>query len=191
MGAISSLEEFVAASQRAQLRGLQVMIEHARRNKGRTGGVIFWQLNDPWPAISWSVVDYYRTPKPAYYKIRELYNPLLVSFYYELKPRRPGDRVDGELWAINDTSSLAGGRWTAHLNRAFVAEGTYEVGPNTAAVCAVLSTTLASGENRLELTLSSGEAIVATNEYDLNYSDRGEIFPLVAPLQKVAARLQS
>ncbi|KAL8722694.1 MAG: hypothetical protein Q9225_000861 [Loekoesia sp. 1 TL-2023] len=39
------------------------------------GGALVWQLNDCWPAQSWSIIDYYLRPKLAYYTIkRELAN---------------------------------------------------------------------------------------------------------------------
>jgi beta-mannosidase len=42
----------------------------------RCGGVLVWQMNDCWPAISWSIVDYFLTKKPAYYAIRRTLKPI-------------------------------------------------------------------------------------------------------------------
>ena len=70
------LEAFVDASQRAQAIGLQVAIEHLRRKKYACSGSVVWQLNEPWPAISWSLVDYLWHPKPAYQAVRRAYDPL-------------------------------------------------------------------------------------------------------------------
>jgi beta-mannosidase len=186
-----TLEEFVAASQTAQLRGLQVMIEHARRSKGRTSGCAFWQLNEPWPAICWSVIDYYRNPKPAYAKIRELYNPILVSFYYPLQPHSAGERVPGELWLINDTLGAAGGELRVTLNGERILATAVEIGPNSAAPVGGLEVELQKGTNALRLELVNAGGIVSTNEYDLNYFDRGEMVRALSPLQALAARLQS
>ncbi|KAL8951267.1 MAG: hypothetical protein Q9222_002746 [Ikaeria aurantiellina] len=33
-------------------------------------GALLWQLNDCWPAQSWSIVDYYLRPKLAYYAVK-------------------------------------------------------------------------------------------------------------------------
>ncbi|KAL8774042.1 MAG: hypothetical protein Q9209_001150 [Squamulea sp. 1 TL-2023] len=45
-----------------------------RQWKGRSqeycGGALVWQLNDCWPAQSWSIVDYNLQPKLAYYAIK-------------------------------------------------------------------------------------------------------------------------
>lgn len=45
----------------------------------RCGGVLVWQMNDCWPAISWSIVDYFLTKKPAYYAIRRALKPIAVG----------------------------------------------------------------------------------------------------------------
>ena len=43
-----------------------VRVEHWRRQKFRTAGVLFWQLNDCWPVTSWAVIDSELRPKAAY-----------------------------------------------------------------------------------------------------------------------------
>lgn len=94
------------ASQRAQAYALQVMIEHMRR---REGNVMFWQLNEPWPAISWSVLDYFRHPKLGYHWLRALYAPLMVSMNYSLRTYEPGMVLEGSIWIINDTPNRIDG----------------------------------------------------------------------------------
>ncbi|MBI4832355.1 MAG: hypothetical protein HY801_12560 [Candidatus Lindowbacteria bacterium] len=95
-------DRFVEISQRTQAFALQTAIEHFRRRKYECSGTMFWQFNEPWPAISWSVIDYYRNPKLAYDKIKEIYSPVLVSLKYELKRYSAGEQVPIEVWIIND-----------------------------------------------------------------------------------------
>ena len=38
------------------------------------GGVAFWQLNEPWPAVSWSVIDRAGRPKAAYEMLRRSFS---------------------------------------------------------------------------------------------------------------------
>lgn len=97
------LESFVQASQRAQACGLQIAIEHYRRRKAQgCGGLLLWQLNEPWPAISWALLDFYRQPKPAYETVQRLYEPILISIEYPLQAYHPGDRFQAKVWMIND-----------------------------------------------------------------------------------------
>ncbi len=98
-----SLDAFVQASQRAQANGLQIAIEHYRRLKaGGGGGVLVWQLNEPWPAISWALIDFFREPKPAYDLVKRLFNPVLISADYALERYRAGDPFNAEVWIVND-----------------------------------------------------------------------------------------
>jgi beta-mannosidase len=46
-------------------------------------GSIFWQLNDCWPAASWSSIDYHGRWKALQYYARRFYAPLLVSPHQE------------------------------------------------------------------------------------------------------------
>lgn len=41
-----------------------------------TGGALVWQLNDVWPATSWSIIDSSSQPKPAFYTIRRALAPI-------------------------------------------------------------------------------------------------------------------
>ncbi|CAK7236394.1 hypothetical protein SBRCBS47491_009621 [Sporothrix bragantina] len=45
----------------------------------RCGGALLWQLNDCWPTISWSIVDYFLRPKPAFYTVKRALAPLAVG----------------------------------------------------------------------------------------------------------------
>ena len=102
--ALDTLEGFIAATQAAQAWGLQVMVEHQRRRKaaGATG-VFVWQWNEPWPAISWALVDHFGRPKEALNVLGSLYAPVFVTLAYRPRPYRAGDRLDAEIWAVNDT----------------------------------------------------------------------------------------
>ncbi|MCL7452328.1 MAG: hypothetical protein M8467_04700 [Anaerolineae bacterium] len=100
---LPGLEAFVQASQRAQANGLQIAIEHYRRLKARgNGGALVWQLNEPWPAISWALVDYWRQPKPAYRAVQRAFQPLLISLAYPLRRYRAGDELPAWIWLIQD-----------------------------------------------------------------------------------------
>ncbi len=73
------LEGFVYLSQLTQADGLQTAIEAHRQNKPYTMGSLYWQIDDVWPTISWSTVDYYGNWKAAHYAVREANKEMIVS----------------------------------------------------------------------------------------------------------------
>jgi|CZLA01.1.fsa_nt_gi beta-mannosidase len=74
---------FLYASQVLQAEGIKIGTEHLRRNRPRTMGAIYWQLNDCWPVASWSSIDYYGRWKALQYYARRFYNDVLVSPHQE------------------------------------------------------------------------------------------------------------
>lgn len=61
----------------------------------RSWGAMIWRLNDTWPMIYMSVVDYYLEPKIPYYFLKRACEPLLVSF------EQTSDRIC--TWVVNDS----------------------------------------------------------------------------------------
>ncbi len=95
-GLPKDLAEYIDFSMIAQAEGLKFGIEHFRRRKPHCSGTLIWQLNDCWPVLSWSIMDYYGFGKAGYYYTRRVYAPILASFK---------TLADGsvELWITNDT----------------------------------------------------------------------------------------
>jgi len=48
-------------------------------------GTLYWQLNDAWPAISWSAIDYYGRWKPLQYRARTLYEDVIAFYHHKTK----------------------------------------------------------------------------------------------------------
>ena len=74
---------FLYASQVLQAEAIKVGAEHLRRQRPRTMGSLYWQLNDCWPVASWASIDYYGRWKALQYYTRRFYNDLLVSPFEE------------------------------------------------------------------------------------------------------------
>ena len=163
----NGLEDFVSASQRAQARGIQIAVEHARRRKYAASGFFVWQLNSPWPGVDWAVVDYYRAPKPAYERLKEIANPLFVSLDYALRRYSPGDVVTADVWVVNDwPRDFPGCRVEIALqDMRQVFE--VDVGPDSAAVIGRVTWTLPQGDWRVTCRLAQGESVLSENHYDL------------------------
>ena len=69
----------IYASQLLQADGIRYGVEHFRRNRGRCMGAVYWQLNDCWPVISWSSIDYHGRWKALHYYAKRFFAPVLVS----------------------------------------------------------------------------------------------------------------
>jgi beta-mannosidase len=74
-----SLLEFGQLTQRMQAEGMCRGIESQRANE-RCGGTLYWQLNDVWPAFSWSSIDYLGIEKPFFNALKTSYAPQLLTY---------------------------------------------------------------------------------------------------------------
>ena len=72
---------FVYLSQVQQAEIIKIGAEHLRRQRPRTMGSLYWQLNDCWPVASWSSIDYYGHWKALHYYARRFYDDVLISPY--------------------------------------------------------------------------------------------------------------
>jgi beta-mannosidase len=177
--AAPALEAFVDASQQAQAHGLQIAIEHYRRRKAAgCGGVLIWQLNEPWPAISWALVDFFHRPKPAYEAVKRVLRPILVSIEYRHQQFQQEEPFQARVWIINDRAVALPGchlevrLWSAGGLCAEIMTCTVDLVADSAEVVGSLDWTLPPGEGwRLTCRLSHDDELLATNEYDLGIHD--------------------
>ena len=65
-------------TQRLQADSVDYAIRHLRRHRGICMGTLYWQINDCWPGISWSSIDYDGRWKALHYAARHFYSPYLV-----------------------------------------------------------------------------------------------------------------
>jgi len=81
-------------SQLLQARGMQIAIEAHRRTKPYNMGTLYWQLNDCWPVISWSSIDYSGNWKALHYQVKRSFeNQVILT-----------EEIEGFLnfYAVND-----------------------------------------------------------------------------------------
>ena len=72
-------KKYVYVSQLLQRDGLKMAIEAHRKAMPYCMGTLYWQLNDCWPGISWSTIDFNDQPKAAYFETKKLYKDVLIS----------------------------------------------------------------------------------------------------------------
>lgn len=85
---------FLYVSQVLQAQAIKLAAEHLRRNRPRTMGSMYWQLDDCWGVASWSSIDYYGRWKALQYYAKRFYAPVLVS------PHEEGDNV--RIYVVSD-----------------------------------------------------------------------------------------
>ena len=97
-------EDYVYMSQLLQAYGITKGIEAQRRAKPYNMGTLFWQLNDCWPAVSWSSIDYFGNWKALHYKVKRSFEAILISSKIEnevLKTSIVNDNMSQEQGILN------------------------------------------------------------------------------------------
>lgn len=77
------LTHLLYASQVLQGMAIKYGVDHWRRNRDRCMGTLYWQINDDWPAPSWSSIDYFGRWKALHYMAQKFYAPHAVSMTLE------------------------------------------------------------------------------------------------------------
>lgn len=97
-------------SQLLQARGMQIAIEAHRRAKPYNMGTLYWQLNDCWPVVSWSSIDYSGNWKALHYQVKRSFENQVIlveekegilTFYASNDQARKFDDVFVEIEVIN------------------------------------------------------------------------------------------
>lgn len=76
-------------SQLNQAYCMQIGVEHYRRLMPHCMGALYWQLNDCWPAASWSSIEFTGRWRALHHVARRFFAPALVSAHV------PGDETFG------------------------------------------------------------------------------------------------
>lgn len=90
----ADLENWVYVTQIMQGEAMKAGAEAYRRNYPRTTGALYWQLDDNWPTISGSAIDYYGRWKALMYMTRYFFSPVLICGAVE--------ETGIKLWGVND-----------------------------------------------------------------------------------------
>ena len=76
-------EDFVYVGLVLHGQGMRYCFEAHRRNRPYCMGTLYWQLNDSWPVVSWSSIDYYGNWKALHYQAKRAFAPLLINPIHE------------------------------------------------------------------------------------------------------------
>jgi beta-galactosidase/beta-glucuronidase len=102
-GPSAGIDELIMKGQLYQALGNAFDMEFCRAHKFRNSGFLVWQFNDIWPCLSWSVVDWYGTPKASYYFMKRASRPVHISADYARYLWKGGEKFSAEVYLLNDT----------------------------------------------------------------------------------------
>ncbi|MDX2362850.1 MAG: hypothetical protein QNK23_18715 [Crocinitomicaceae bacterium] len=87
-GEPENFEEFVYFSQLTQAMAVSMAVAGHRLDAPRCGGTLYWQLNDCWPAPTWSSIDYFGNWKALQYQMKKDFQDVsIVAKYNSLTER--------------------------------------------------------------------------------------------------------
>ncbi|KAF0196017.1 MAG: beta-mannosidase [Bacillota bacterium] len=99
----TDLPDLVELTQMYQSELIQYYIDHLRFMKYKpTKGIMSYALNDPTPAVSFSVIDFWREPKASYYALQRAMSPQYVFTLIPKDTYRVGEVLKLPIYAIND-----------------------------------------------------------------------------------------
>ena len=97
------LKEYIIATQDYQARLLEYHIDQLRSRKYQQNwGCIAFLFNDSQPAITWSVVDWWRSPKKGYYAIKESFQPVYAMTRWKFAPYKLKQKIQLPIYLVND-----------------------------------------------------------------------------------------
>jgi beta-mannosidase len=73
LGPVDDFKTFVSLGHQVQRIALGKAIDAHMKAFPYCMGTLLWQLNEPWPGASWSIIDYYGRKKPGYKVVKEKY----------------------------------------------------------------------------------------------------------------------
>lgn len=77
-GTPANFEEFVYYSQLTEATAVSMAVTGHRLDVPRCSGTLYWQINDCWPAPSWSSMDYFWNWKALQYEVTKDYEDIAV-----------------------------------------------------------------------------------------------------------------
>jgi beta-mannosidase len=99
----ASLEEYIEETQKWQAEVIKATTEMFRLEKyAPVAGLITFLGIDCFPAITWAIIDYYRTPKKAYYIVKDAFEPIYVMVDWPKRVYSVGEKYQSPIYITND-----------------------------------------------------------------------------------------
>ena len=172
-----NLADFAYLSQLTQAREIKRYVEHLRAHNQINKGVLFWQFNDCFPALSWSAIDCNKTPKALYYYARRFFAPALITLLAPSTSKRPDINpsfAPAKIVIINDspnpmTATLKCRLMDLNANTIDQADFPVAIAPRSHSASLKLPKAITHpkepSRSLLNLTLQGHEEIIAENTF--------------------------
>jgi beta-mannosidase len=106
----ATMEQFVMASQMAQVVCLRHQFERARTRWPHCTGALYYKMNDNFPAASWATADWYGAPKMGHYFMRQTLAPVHACIPVSTVHNR-AMWFSQPVFLLDDNDSLKGRAW--------------------------------------------------------------------------------
>ncbi len=166
-----SLDEFIARTQSFQNLIIKFHTEFYRsRRHAPCNGLFLFLFVDAWPSIGASIVDYYRTPKPAYHEVVRSFRPVHVIMDWP-RETTAGTPVSWGVRVVNDLRDDQSITVQLHITR----DGNSKYASTLTGVAAAGTVSplgalawipVDPGSYRVDLTLEDAGNVISTNEYE-------------------------
>lgn len=115
--AARSLPELVEMTQDYQIFINRFYIDRLRYHKyAPTGGIVPFMFCDPYPAVLWSILDYWRVPKRSYHAMRLAFSPQYAFTILKPDAYRVAESIEIPIYVVNDAhEEIAGARLVGWL----------------------------------------------------------------------------
>lgn len=110
-----SMESYILGSQLAQVVGVRHTLERARTLWPSTSGALYYKMNDNYPGLSWSCVDYYGIIKPLHYFVQRSFAPLAAVILFD-RTNLASQKVNLPVFLLDDNSKLKGKKYQVSVS---------------------------------------------------------------------------
>lgn len=110
------LKSYIQATQDYQAAVNRYYIDRLRSLKYHpAGGAISFDFNDPNPAVTWSVLDYWRVPKSSYYELKKAFSPVYAFALINRLKYKLDRKIAIPIFAVNDLHEEVCARLSARM----------------------------------------------------------------------------
>ena len=116
----ANFESFIYLSQLMQAEGVRFAIETHRGNMPNCMGSLYWQINDCWPTMSWSSVDYFGRWKALHYTVKKAFKsiyPIIIRKDNLVQVKVANDKLQPEKVTLEAVLFDFNGKklWSKHI----------------------------------------------------------------------------